>query len=252
MQLLKAFDHDHPEWSVADLGARFGYRHRSTVSRLMTTLAADGLVQWNPESGCYRLGLVVLELAGVLTEQLDIREAARPAMRELCRRSGETVSLDVLQDGETVVIDQITSPSSVRYVCWVGRRVPVHASSAGKVLLAFQRPEDAAQLLRRLAGTAGVLPRYTAKTHADLAVLRQELQHVRHCGVATAAGEVHDEIAAAAAPVFDHQGDVVAAVAVNGPTFRLTAARLAELAPDVVLAGAEISRRLGHPAAGAP
>lgn len=245
LQLLKAFDHDRPEWGVADLCDRFGYRHRSTVSRLMTTLAAEGLVEWNPATSRYRLGLVVLELAGVLTEGLDVRAAARPAMEALCRSSGETVSLDVLHDGESVVVDQVTSPSSVRYVCWVGRRVPVHASSAGKVLLAFQDGAATEALLRRLTGPAGSLPRHTGRTVTDPAALRRELADVRAAGVATASGEVSDEIAAVAAPIRDHQGWVVAALAVNGPTFRLTGERLAALRPDVARAGAEVSRRLG-------
>jgi DNA-binding IclR family transcriptional regulator len=211
----------------------------------MTTLAAEGLVEWNPATSRYRLGLVVLELAGVLTEGLDVRAAARPAMEALCRRSGETVSLDVLHDGESVVVDQVTSPRSVRYVCWVGRRVPVHASSAGKVLLAFQDGQATAALLRRLAGPGGVLSWHTGRTITDPVALGDELARVRAAGTATASGEVSDEIAAVAAPVRDHQGLVVAAVAVNGPTFRLSAERLAELGPDVALAGAEISRRLG-------
>lgn len=245
LQLLKAFDREHPEWSVADLCTRFGYQHRSTVSRLMSTLAAEGLVQWNPRTNRYRLGFVLLDLAGVLQEQIDVRAAAQPAMQDLCRLTGETVSLDVLEGTETIVIDQVTSPSSVRYVCWLGRRVPAHASSAGKVLLAFQPDDVVEPLLQRMAEPDGRLPGYTERTLPHLAALRDELARVRQQGYAVAIGEISSEISAISAPVFDHTDNVVAALAVNGPSFRFTADVIARIAPDVQRAADQISAALG-------
>ncbi|MFB9376885.1 IclR family transcriptional regulator [Kineococcus gynurae] len=225
------------EAGVTELAAALDV-HKSTASRLVAALEAHGLVEQVAERGRYRLGLAVVRLAGAVTTQLDVTRRSRPAAEGLARRSGETVNIAVADSGAVVNVDQVRGSASVITHNWVGERTPLHATSSGKVLMAF-RPEVGAAVL------AGPLPGFTGRTQVDGARLAEELAVVRDRGWAITSEELEIGLTAVAAPVRGPRGDVVAALSVSGPAYRLDGARVDELVPEVVAAAAEASAALG-------
>jgi DNA-binding IclR family transcriptional regulator len=242
--VLKVFGEAQPELGVTELARRLKL-HKSTVSRLLSTLEAGGFVQQDPHNGRYRLGLQLATLAGLALTQYELRDIARPLLAELALQSGETTTLAVLDDDVAVNIDQVLAPHPVMHLGWIGRRLPLHCTAAGKPLLAHLPAEVIDRLLAR------PLPRYTPRTITNPLVLRRELAAVRAQGYAAAQEEYEADLNAVGAAVRDHQGDVVASITITGPTFRLTPARLPELGSLVRHTADRISARLGHRPPGA-
>jgi DNA-binding IclR family transcriptional regulator len=213
--------------------------HRSTAFRLLATLEAHGMVTQDVERGRYRLGLGVVRLAGAATVRLDVVSQARPVCARLAAEVGETVNVAILGECEALYVDQATGPSTLALHNWVGQRIPLHATSNGKVLLAHADRAVRDRLLRRR------LPAFTDHTVTDRATLSAQLEQVRERGFAVAVDELELGLTAVAAPVRSIDGTVVASLSASGPTFRLPPDRVREVAASVVAAAAEVSGRLG-------
>jgi DNA-binding IclR family transcriptional regulator len=212
--------------------------HKSTAFRLMSTLESHRLVEQTSERGRYRLGVGILRLAGATTARLDLVQEARPVCRQLAADTGETVNIAVLSESSALYLDQIAGSSALQPHNWVGQHIPLHATSNGKVLLSGL---DEA----RLGEVLGALARYTPTTITTRKKLREELVLVREQGYAVAIDELEEGLTAAAAPIHNAHGDVVASMSVSGPTFRLGADRVETVVPQLVAAAAEVSHRLG-------
>ncbi len=225
------------ELGVTELAAGLGV-HKSTAFRLVATLEAHDLVEQVSDRGKFRLGVGVLRLAGATAVRLDLVQESRPVTVRLARQVGETVNITVLSGQEALYLDQVSGPSAIALHNWVGQRIPLHATSNGKVLLAYGDPALTAELGRPLR-------RFTALTVTDPAALEAELAQVRRGGYATAVDELEVGLTAVAAPVLGIDGALVASVSASGPTFRLAPERLPQVAAQVIAAGEEISRRLG-------
>ncbi|MAG35154.1 MAG: IclR family transcriptional regulator [Dehalococcoidia bacterium] len=241
MLLLKEFGTSGPELGVTEASRRLGL-HKSTVSRLLGTLEGGGFVEQVSETGRYRLGLQLASLAGLAVTQLDLSTAARPYLLGLAEQSEETVTLSVLDGEEAVNIDQVPGPHPVKHLGWIGRRLPLHASAAGRPLLASLPAEQLEEWLQR------PLQSYTEETVVGPGALRRELQELLAKGYVIVSGEYEPGLTAVGAPVYDYRQEIVASITLSGPTFRLRAERL-EAAARLTKATAErISARLGHTA----
>ena len=230
---------DRQAAGVTEIAQAIGV-HKSTAFRLLASLEASDLVEQTAHRGTYRLGFGLVRLATAVSERLELTRLARPVCDTLAAQVGETVTLAVLRGSEVVNLEQVQGPTAITTVNWLGRTTPAHATSGGKVLLAALAPEE-------LEGfVAEELPRFTAGTVTEPAALRRELARVRELGYAVTEEELEPGLNAIAAPVRDRTGQVVAAISVSAPAFRLGSERLAEIAPAVVAAGADLSRRLGY------
>jgi DNA-binding IclR family transcriptional regulator len=236
--LLKVFDNGPTELGVSEL-SRKTHLHKSTASRLLATLEREGLLERVPGTEKYRLGFMLVRLAGQVTHFGDVRAAARPTLVELAEASRETVILAVLDGDEVINVEQISGPYFMRDSNWVGRRTPLNCVANGKALLAFQAPELIERILAR------PLARFTDRTIVDPQRLRAELADVRQRGFAQAIGEVEEGLHGVAAPIRDASGAVIAAVSISGPSYRVTADRIAELGEMTIRAADKIASRLG-------
>ena len=224
---------------VTEIAAELGV-HKSTASRLVSVLESRGFVEQLSDRGKYRLGYGIARLGSALTRHRDLAHEGRVACEGLAADTGETVNLAILDGGRVVNISEVRGSGAVAVQTWVGQSTPAHATSSGKALLAH--------LPRRELEAAldGELQRYTEHTITDLAVLQRELDTVREQGWGSAVEEYELGLNAVAAPVRDHDGTVVAAISVAGPSFRLTPADLPRLAPRLLQAAADFGRRLGN------
>lgn len=235
--IMRQFTEAEPELGVNELSRRLGL-HKSTVSRLLGTLQAEGLVQQHPTTGQYSLGVGLVSLAGVALGRITVRSAAYAQLEALAQQTQETICLVAREDHSGVCIVHVPAPQPVRYVAWLGRRMPLHCTAGGKVLLAFGRgPHPPDPWLA-----------YTPQTITNAARLSAELEAVRARGYALEQEEFTAGTTAVAAPVFDHQGQAVAAVLIAGPTFRLPDALIPTLLPRLHDATRAISARLGFAA----
>jgi DNA-binding IclR family transcriptional regulator len=212
--------------------------HKSTAFRLMATLETHDLVEQTGERGKYRLGVGVLRLAGATTARLDVVQESRPICRRLAAVTGETVNLAVLSGNSALYLDQVAGSSALQSHNWVGQHIPLHATSNGKILLSEL---DAA----RLDQVLGSLPGYTDRTITRKAKLAQELSEVRERGYAVAVDELEQGLTAAAAPIRNAHGDIIASMSVSGASFRLHDGALDAAVEELVGAAAEVSFRLG-------
>lgn len=228
----------------ADVARELGV-HRSTALRLLATLDRHGLVERDPRTAKYRLGPRVAQLASSVRGEVDLRQAARPVLGALARELGETVTLDVLDGGEIVPVEQASGSTSVVSVSWLGTRSPVHCTASGKVILAFGPPALRASVLGR------PLERRTAHTVTDPAELDAQLREALDAGFARTSEELEVGLNAVAAPVRGADGEVVAAIDVSGPAHRITPAARSQLVTRTRDAADELSHRLGYRRSGA-
>ena len=224
---------------VSELGRRLGV-HKATASRLAATLADHGLVERDPLTERYRLGFGLVRLAGAAMAGNDLVRAARPVLEDLADRTRETVNLGVLAGDAVVYIDQASGARSIVSADWVGQRSPLHCTSNGKVLLAFMDDEDRDRLLAR------PLEPSTEHTIVEPDRLRRQLEEVRGHGYAQTLEELEEGLNAVAAPVRQADGEVVAALSVSGPAFRMRPVDLPRIARLTMDAAVALSRRLGH------
>ena len=238
-RLLKVFRSREADLGVSELARRLGLG-KSTVHRMLTTLVAEGLIEQNPRTGGYRLGIVMFELGEAVRVHMDLHAAAAPVLGELRAQTGESSQVGVLDGHEVVYVDRLESTHSLRLFTETGRRVPVHCTSSGKVLLAYL-PEARRQAVLRAAPLTALTPH----TITDPERLAAELARVRRRGWAEAINEREIGVASIAAPVRDISGEVVAAISIGVPLARCSVMSLRRLAPVIVEAAEAASRRLG-------
>jgi DNA-binding IclR family transcriptional regulator len=207
----------------------------STVSRLLATLAAHGLVEHVPETGRYRLGLRLLQLGNAVLGRLDLRRVARPQLEALVAETGETATLSAPGGRDAITVDFVQSEASVQSVARVGRPSIAHATATGKVLLAFGAVE---------------LPKpplevFTPRTITDPRMVEREIKRVRERGYAEALGEREEELNAIAAPVFEARGSLAAILGLQGPASRFDRAARREALPALLARAGTISNALG-------
>jgi DNA-binding IclR family transcriptional regulator len=245
VSILNAFSPEDPELGVTELADRLGL-HKSTVHRFMVNLDAAGLVERNPRTGRYRLGLRIFELGGLVMQQMNLWDEALPFLEGLVHDTGETGHLAVLDGGEAIYIERVEARRALRVPSAIGRGYPAHATNLGKVLLA-DLPDERVEEIVAERGLAA----YTPHTITDADRLTAELERIRALGYAVDNEEYDEGLRCIGAPVRDHSGHVVAALGIGGPVTRITPDRVDELAELVMTAARGLSRRLGAHRSGA-
>jgi IclR family transcriptional regulator, acetate operon repressor len=214
----------------------------STTHRIVRALVAEGFLAQNEDNERYYLGTGALLLGQAAHRNFGL-DVVYPALQALAASTGESVNLGVLAGEIAVVVERVDSVQPLRFTQPPGTRVPLHASSMGKVLLAFN-----ADVERRTLKGANRLDRITPKTHATTESLRADLEVTRARGWSTDDEESSIGVRCVAAPICDSAGVAGAAIAVQAPAVRMPDARFDELGPQVATAAKEISTLLppGH------
>ena len=239
ISVLKAFSDERPEMGVTEVSRKVTL-HKSTVYRLLSAFEDEGLIARNPETGKYRLGPELIVLGEQVLRHTEVHRVALPFLRELAEKTGETIDLEVLSGGNVVTIEEIAGKHVVAAAGAIGMPWAAHATSNGKVLLAFQPPEKQRQILLR------TLKRFTPRTITDPKAVARELLKVREQGYALSYGELEDHLVAIGMPIRGRNGDAVAAVSISGPDTRLMPDKLSGLLRTGIETCSRISARLGY------
>lgn len=239
-RVLKEFSRGTSELGVTELSRRLGIS-KSTAHRLLVTLTEERLLEQDPYTGTYRLGLAMYELGASAAGHADLHHASVPVIEQLAASTRETIQVAVLDGREVVYVERRDSPQALRIFGRIGHRNDAYCTSTGKVLLAFLPTEQCEATL-----DGWVLTPRTEHTITSIPRLRRELEIVRTRGWADNVNEVEIGVASVAAPIRNASGEVVAAVSVAGPLQRLTPDSLKRYARAAVEGGLAISRRLGY------
>jgi DNA-binding IclR family transcriptional regulator len=214
--------------------------NKSTVSKILSTLAAHRYLAQNHENRKYRLGLRLFELGSLVAYQMDLQKIALPYMEELNKKVQETVHLVVMDSFEIVYINKVESSQSLRIGTRVGGRLPAYCTGVGKVLLSALPPEELKQFLKKAR-----LKRLTPYTITDPEKLKRELQQIRSHGYALDNEEFSEGLMCVAAPIFNYSQREIAAISISGPTNRIKEKKVEQLISLVKKTAQQISRQLG-------
>jgi DNA-binding IclR family transcriptional regulator len=241
IRLLKAFSEEEEELGVSALAQKLGVA-KSTVHRLAVTLVSEGLLEQDPRTDRYRLGIGLFGLGTLVRRRMNLSSEARPFLFDLRARTGETILLGIPSETEVMYVYNLESPQALRMRSDIGVRRPAYCTAVGRAIFAYA---PAAVVDRVLAGT---LARRTPKTVTDKAGLRTILAGVRERGYAIEDEECEPGIRCIAAPVREAGGTVVGAIGIAGPSQRLSLEALANLSEPLIEVTAAVSMRLGYTA----
>jgi DNA-binding IclR family transcriptional regulator len=225
MMLLRAIARAAPEDSTAARLAETCGVNRATAWRILHTLEAHEIVACRRETGRWSIGVGVVDMAQSAGTDTVIA-LARPRLERLSLQTGETAALAVWRQGALTYVEEVVPPAIVA-ATWLTQTVPLHATSTGKVLLAFGDASAVARPAKRS------LERFTDTTITTVAALERELADVRRSGFATCRGEYEPSAWGVSAPVVDSAGRLVAVLSIWGPGTRVTEERLEVLGPLV-------------------
>lgn len=236
--VLNAFTEvDGETLGVTELAEKLGLS-KAVVHRILASLRAKGFVELEGSTRRYALGPAALALGLTYLQGIDVRDRARPFLRELSERTNETATLSVRRGDVRLYVDQVNPPREVRMTVRLGHPYPLHAGSSSKAFLAHLSDGEIDGFLDR------ALEPLTSITITDAATLRAELKTVRERGYAISFGERQEGAGSVAAPVFDHEGRPTAVISVCGPLERFRR-EVDDIAPVLAEATGRLSRLLG-------
>ena len=239
LEILECFMDNETEWTLKRLVAQLDLP-TTTVHRQLSTLTDRGYLVQDPIRKSYRVGPRLLLLSSTVLSHSDLRSTARPELEKLSATVKETINLSVMLDREIFYLDKVETFRSVVCNTKVGTRAPAHATSGGKIMLAFHDPDYVDAYCRDLPQ----MQRLTDRTVFSPDLLREQLAQARINGFAIDDGEIEPGLICVGAPIFGLDQTVVAAVSIAGPTFRMKE-ELDVMTRAVKATAANISRLLG-------
>lgn len=239
LQVIRCFTVEEPVLGVTEIAAQVGL-HKSSVSRILATLEQEKVVERDEASRKYRLGLGLIAVAGPLLAGLDVRRIAMEDLRELSETTGETAALNIWDGTAAVTVEQVPSRRQVKHTSVLGSRYATGLSASVQVFMSHEPAERVRALL-----DSGRITFDSPTDGPDPAVYVERLATVRRDGHAVNHGETQVDEVGIAAPVMDHRGEVVAAVLLAAPRYRVPAERVPELAARCQAAAARVSQRMG-------
>ncbi|EGL83213.1 transcriptional regulator, IclR family [Caldalkalibacillus thermarum TA2.A1] len=243
LKLLDLFTGEQAELSLSQIAKKVNLS-KPTVYRLLTSLEMCGFLvkkKYTDQDIRYRLGLKLLELGTIVSEQLELRKIALPHMEQLCQEIEEIVHLVIADGDQAVYIEKVETNQDLRLYTRVGKRSPFYVGSGPKLLLAYMPEEERNKILKHIK-----FQPFTANTITSLEELEQEINTIRRNGFAVSRGEQDLGTVGLSFPIRDHTGKVVAALGVSGLSMRFTGEREAFIKEKTQQAAVQISTELGY------
>lgn len=234
---------DHEQLSLHEITEK-SKMPKSTVYRLLTTLEKGGMLYKTKKSthdSTYSLGLKLLELGELVSNRLEIRVTALPFMQNLAEDINEAVHLVIASQGKATYIEKVDSTRALRLNTRVGKTSPLFIGSGPKMLLAFLQEEEREKIL-----TDPNIHTLAKKKPINVSHLREELKEIRQNEYAYSEGEQDDDTVGVSFPIFNFQKEVIASLAISGPTSRFQGERLNFIKEKSKETANQISKQLGY------
>ncbi len=224
---------------LAELSKRVGL-HNSTTFHLGKTMLSLGYVRQSKDSKRYRIGRPLFALAASSLDEMEMVNFATPVLEDLSQNTGESGHFAVRMGDSVVVIARTSGPGAFQLTDRVGVVRPAHCTALGKIVLAALRPDQLTRFLKRTE-----LKPFTPKSITDPEVLRREIHEIRRTGIAFDDGEFDQEVRCVAMPVRDFTGQVIGALGISGPVWRLSLQSLQSHARILKDAASRLSGEFG-------
>ncbi|WP_394233984.1 IclR family transcriptional regulator [Niallia oryzisoli] len=237
LRLLHLFSVDEPELQLEDIAGKLEIG-QSTAYRLVHTLIEEGFIVRDPSAKSYRLAASVLALSHTIMTKMQLCHLSIQILEKLAEVTGETAHIGVFKNHQVLYLLKMDSSYPVHLLSHAGRKNPVHCTSTGQVLLAYQSEETIEQVINK------GLTCYTSTTITDPTKLKNLLKTIRAQGYAVSQEELHEGVISIAAPVKNAKGKVIAAVSIAGPTLRLNRQTIPKLIKQVQEASDRVSKKL--------
>lgn len=237
IQILDCFDDDHSERGVSEIALAVDL-HKATAHRIIVTLFNHGYLERTQDEK-YRLGLRLANLGARAIRRIDLRSEALPHMTQLVERWGETCDIGIFEQGEVFYIEVLQGNHALTIAARVGQRLPAHCTASGRLFLAHLSPQELDDALSK------PLAKYTDKTPTSPDEIRRQLEQIRQQGFSMDNEEFEAGIRAVSAPVYNHEGTMIAAMSIPSPTNRVTDEIFAKITEDLLEATQAVSRRMG-------
>jgi len=238
LRVLETFSGGEPERGVTEISELLKI-HKSSISRIISTLAFAGFLEKNLLTGKYRLGFKLAALGSRVLGHYDLRDHASPFMIDLAKKTKEIIHLSILDQTDIVYLDKRGEGQTLTVSTKVGGRSPAHACGMGKVLLSGLSQEDLQKFL-----ASSPLAKLTPKTITEVPRLVKELERVRKSGFAIDDEESFLGIRCVAAPIYGKQGRIEGALSITVPKQRMDQKRMEGLKSEVVETARAISERV--------
>jgi IclR family acetate operon transcriptional repressor len=225
--------------SLSEVAARSGIA-ASTAYRMLTTLAAHGMVEFDQDGQLWSVGVETYRIGSAFLRRRKLVDRARSVMQELMEATGETANLGVAEDDCVVFVSQVETHQAIRAFFRPGTRSPFHASGIGKSILAHLPAERVDAIVQRTG-----LEAFTEKTLANPLALSRDLGDIKVRGWSVDDEERNAGMRCVAAAIFNEFGEPVAGISVSGPTVRVTPERAAAIGPLVARAAADVTQAIG-------
>jgi len=224
---------------LAELSKLVGL-HNSTTFHLAKTMVSLGYIRQEKDSKRYRVGRPLFALAASALDEIEMVNVATPVLEDLSRDTGESSHFAVRMGDAVVVIARTSGPGAFQLTDRVGVVRPANCTALGKVILASLRPDQLARFLERVDLRAS-----TEKSITEIPVLLREIDEVRRSGIAFDDGEFNPEVRCIAVPVMDFTGQIIGALGISGPIWRLSDQALQSHAKTVRAAANRLSAEFG-------
>lgn len=210
-----------------------------TLYRFMAALEANGYVTRVPGNAKYQLGLSFVRLGATALQSFHLYELVHPILREVAEQTQESSSLQIRKGKDTICVDCVESTQRIRFSPQIGRISPLYAGAGPRVLLAYMEGEKKEKIVENF-----VLKKIGPRTITNKQELKRKLEEILRRGYAVSEEELTESAVAVAVPVFDIANQVVAALTVNGPKFRMTQRQIENAVIVLRQAAEKLSRRL--------
>ena len=238
LKILSLFSFEEPEKRVTQIAKEMGIA-KSTASRLLSSLANEGFVKKNKDTQKYSLGTKLLTLYSRMISNLEVVKEAKPYLEQLSKDTSESIQLSQLDGKNVVYIDNIKSTYPFQITSHIGLVNPIHCTSSGKVLLAYQKDRLVDEILVDL-------DKFTPSTITDPEILKEELIHIKKMGYSYIENQFIQGIVSIAAPIKDYNNEIIAAISLAGPIQRINGEKSKLYINKVIEAAKKISVNMGY------
>ncbi len=240
LDILSLFGPQTPELGITDIAKALNL-HKSTASGLVYTLERNGYIAQNPENRRYHLGLQLVERAGVLLDQIEIRKIAMPELEYLRDWSSESVNLAILEENQIIYIERLLTDKSLGFRNHIGKRAWPHSTALGKAILSHLPSQQAMSVLQSYP-----LESMTPNTITDINQLMRQFEEFRHQGYSIEREENEIGGLCISAPIHNYAAQPVAAVSVSFPLSRLDESMISTYGTKIQDVAQRISEKLGY------
>jgi DNA-binding IclR family transcriptional regulator len=237
LHLLESFNEKNKSWGVRELAQKLGMSH-TIVYRILSTFQKHGFVIKNSNTNRYELDLKFWEYGMLLQDKLTRKEIFRPYMERLVDKTGETAFLSWLVGKESMSIEIVHSPQSVKFDVRVGMNKPLHAGASNKVILAFLPNDIIEEILNES------LKSFTEYTVVDPSELRSEINSIKEQGYSVTFGEFTDNVVGVSVPLFDCNQKVFGSLNIAGPQYRISDEKIQYITNELLTIKTEINDSL--------